>query len=42
MHKVAIINTRIEPKLKSEAEHILHKLGLTSAEAIRLFYKQIC
>lgn len=42
MHKVATINTRIEPKLKSEAEHILHKVGLTSAEAVRLFYKQIC
>lgn len=42
MHKIAAINTRIEPKLKQEAESILHRVGLTSAEAIRLFYKQVC
>lgn len=42
MHKVATINTRIEPKLKTQAEAILHKVGLTSAEAVRLFYMQIC
>ena len=41
MHKNATINTRIEPKLKKQAEAILHKIGLTSAEAIRLFYAQI-
>ncbi len=42
MHKVATINARIEPKIKTQAETILHKIGLSSAEAIRLFYKQIC
>ena len=42
MHKIATINTRIEPELKHQAEIILNKVGLTSAEAIRLFYKQIC
>lgn len=42
MHKAATINTRIEPKLKSQAEAILHKVGLTSAEAVRLFYMQVC
>ncbi len=42
MHKVAMINTRIEPRLKSRAETILHKVGLTSAEAVRLFYMQVC
>lgn len=42
MHKVATINARIEPKLKANAEMILHKVGLTSAEAVRLFYTQIC
>lgn len=41
MHKNATINTRIEPKLKVRAEAILHKIGLTSAEAVRLFYAQI-
>jgi DNA-damage-inducible protein J len=42
MHKIATINTRIEPKLKTKAEAILHKVGLTSAEAVRLFYMQVC
>ena len=42
MHKIATINTRVEPKLKIEAENILHQVGLSAAEAIRLFYKQIC
>lgn len=42
MHKVATINARIEPGLKTKAEVILEQVGLTSAEAIRLFYKQIC
>lgn len=42
MHKVATVNTRIEPKLKSQAEAILNKVGLTSAEAVRLFYMQVC
>jgi DNA-damage-inducible protein J len=42
MHKVATVNARIEPKLKLRAENILHDIGLTSAEAIRLFYTQVC
>lgn len=42
MHKIATVNARIEPKLKNQAELILHKVGLSSAEAVRLFYKQIC
>lgn len=41
MHKSAIINTRINPELKLHAERILHKIGLSSAEAVRLFYFQI-
>lgn len=42
MHKIATVNTRIEPKLKIRAEAILRKVGLTSAEAVRLFYMQVC
>jgi DNA-damage-inducible protein J len=45
MHKIAkaaTVNTRIEPALKTKAEIILNKVGLSSAEAIRLFYTQIC
>lgn len=42
MSKAATINARIEPALKLEAEAILHKVGLSTAEAIRLFYCQVC
>ncbi|MCH9770580.1 MAG: type II toxin-antitoxin system RelB/DinJ family antitoxin [Gammaproteobacteria bacterium] len=40
--KNAMINARIESKLKKQAETILHRVGLSGAEAIRLFYSQIC
>ena len=35
------IHARINSELKENAERILDKLGMSSAEAIRLFYKQI-
>ena len=41
MTKSATINSRIEPELKANAEAILANLGLTTSEAITLFYKQI-
>lgn len=37
----AMIHARIDPKLKQEAESILKRLGITSAEAIRMYYAQI-
>lgn len=37
----AKINTRLEPELKKQVEVILGELGLTTAEAIRLYFKQI-
>ena len=42
MNKAATINARIEPALKYQAEAILHNVGLSTAEAIRIFYTQIC
>ena len=42
MNKAATINARIEPNLKHQAEAILHNVGLSTAEAIRIFYTQIC
>ena len=42
MNKAATINARIEPNLKQQAEAILHGVGLSTAEAIRIFYTQIC
>ena len=41
MEKSAIIHARIEPRTKRKAEAVLKKLGLSPAEAIRLFYRQI-
>ena len=41
-HKTETLNARIEPALKNNAEQILKKSGLSNAEAIRLFYTQIC
>jgi DNA-damage-inducible protein J len=35
------IQARIEPGLKASAESIFRKLGLSSSDAIRLFYKQV-
>ena len=42
MNKNSLIHARIELDLKKEAENILAELGMSSAEAIRLFYRQIC
>lgn len=42
MNKAATINARIEPALKMQAEKILHQVGLSTAEAIRIFYSQVC
>ena len=42
MNKAATINARIEPALKHQAEAILHGVGLSTAEAIRIFYVQVC
>ncbi|MEO1884240.1 MAG: type II toxin-antitoxin system RelB/DinJ family antitoxin [Methyloprofundus sp.] len=35
------IHARINSELKENAERILDQIGMSSAEAIRLFYKQI-
>lgn len=41
MPKTAIINARIEPKLKKEVEDILERLGLNTSQAVTLFFKGI-
>ena len=41
MAKTAMIRARIEPGLKDKAERILHNLGLTTTQAITLFYRQV-
>lgn len=41
MAKTSTLHTRIDTDLKNNAESILAQLGLTSAEAINLFYRQV-
>ena len=39
--KSAAVHSRIQPEIKEQAETILHRLGLSPTEAIRMFYSQI-
>ena len=41
MAKSEMIRARIEPELKREAERLFSALGLSTTEAITLFYKQV-
>jgi len=41
MAKTAMIRARTDEKLKTRVEHIFGQLGLTSSEAINLFYRQV-
>lgn len=41
MSKSAMIRARVEPELKTEVEEIFKELGLTTTEAITLFYHQV-
>lgn len=41
MAKDAIINARVESKLKTKVDHIFNVLGLSPTEAITLFYRQV-
>ena len=41
MNKTAVVSARISPEVKDKAEKILNKLGLSTTEAITLFFQQI-
>lgn len=41
MPKTGIISARVDPKLKHSAEKVFKELGLTTTQAITLFYKQV-
>jgi addiction module RelB/DinJ family antitoxin len=41
MSKTTILRTRVEPRRKRAAEAVFAKLGLSSGEAINLFYTQV-
>lgn len=37
-----MIRARTNPRLKAQAEKVFHQLGLSSTDAINLFYAQVC
>jgi len=39
--KTTIINAQVKPELKNEVEEILSQLGLTTTQAITMFFEQI-
>jgi DNA-damage-inducible protein J len=41
MPKTATIHTRIEPEIKSQVDNILNELGISTTEAINLFFRQV-
>ena len=41
MSKTETIRARVQPELKDKAENVFRKLGLTTTQAITLFYKQV-
>jgi len=41
MSKTATIQTRVEPGLKTAVEKVLKTLGLTTSEAISIFFRRI-
>ena len=41
MSKTAMIRARTEPGLKKDVEKIFNMLGITSTEAINIFYRQV-
>ncbi|MCX6068902.1 MAG: type II toxin-antitoxin system RelB/DinJ family antitoxin [Chloroflexi bacterium] len=41
MTKTATITVRLDPKIKSSAEAVLSELGLTTTQAVTLFFNQV-
>jgi DNA-damage-inducible protein J len=41
MNRTATVRARIEPSLKTDVEKLLSRLGITTTEAITMFFSQI-
>ncbi len=41
MNKSVMVTARVDPKLKRETEKVLKELGLTTTQAITLYFNQI-
>jgi len=41
MSKTATVRARVEPELKADVETLFKRIGLSTTEAINLFYRQV-
>ena len=41
MSKTATVRARMEPDLKDEVEKLFHELGISTTDAINIFFKQV-
>ncbi len=41
MNRTSTVRARIEPRLKSDVDKLLHHLGISTTEVITIFYNQI-
>jgi DNA-damage-inducible protein J len=41
MNNTSTVHARIDSKTKCESERVLHKIGMTPTDAVRLLYRQI-
>lgn len=41
MAKTATIHMRVEPELKQDVENVFRELGMTTSEAINMFFRQV-
>ncbi|MDT8389605.1 MAG: type II toxin-antitoxin system RelB/DinJ family antitoxin [Lentisphaeria bacterium] len=41
MNNTATVHARIDSKTKRESERVLHSIGMTPTDAVRLLYRQI-
>jgi len=41
MNNTATVHARIDAKTKCASERVLHKIGMTPTDAVRLLYRQI-
>jgi DNA-damage-inducible protein J len=41
MNKAATVHARIDSKTKRDSERVLHRIGMTPTDAVRLLYRQI-
>ncbi len=41
MNKTATVSVRVKPEIKTRAEDVFEKLGITPTDAITMFYSQV-